>query len=62
MINYKARCNSILISLVGDERMVQMWWSGENKAFNMQKPVDVIETDPKLVYGYLIQHMAGEFL
>lgn len=54
-------CNSILKSTVG-ENLIEKWWQSPNKAFNLQKPEDVWQTDCDKVFSYLKGHLSGEYL
>lgn len=48
--------HNMLISLLGDPKLVMTWWTTPNLAFDMQCPQDV---DEQLVKTYLEGHCYG---
>lgn len=46
--------HSVLLSLLGSERLVEVWWHTPNLAFNSLRPADV---DEELVDRYLLQQL-----
>lgn len=52
-LSVKQKSDLILRSLVG-EALMDKWWNSPNKAFGMQKPLDVSETK---VFNYLLDQM-----
>lgn len=46
-----------LFSLMGSHELVKKWWTSPNKAFDMQTPLQVWETDqngPEMVTKYVL--------
>lgn len=50
----KNNLNKLLLALLGSEILVEQWWLGRNKAFNMETPETVYATNPKLVQDYIM--------
>lgn len=48
--------NSLLLSLLGNHNLVNIWWNTPNRAFDMQCPKDVDETK---VQSYLEGYCYG---
>lgn len=48
--------NAMLLSLIGDYRLVETWWNTANQAFDYACPCDV---DEKLIINYLEGHCFG---
>lgn len=48
----KARCNAYLLAMLGESN-VEKWWQSPNKAFDLQKPIDVFEKNPESVFKYV---------
>ena len=42
--------DSMLLSLLGSEALVKMWWNSQNANFKFEKPVDC---DPQAVRNYV---------
>ena len=59
--NYRARCNALLVALIGNKELVEQWWSSENKAFFPETPEQVFEHSPNIVYAYLMKSSDGEW-
>lgn len=54
---YKKACDGMLLSMLGDDELVDKWWSGKNKAFEeFTNPWVAFYTNPKIVYDYLMWH------
>jgi hypothetical protein len=49
------RCHALLIAMIGKDAAPR-WWSGQNKAFDMQTPEEVWKTEPEKVYNYLMEY------
>lgn len=56
--NTKKRCDALLTAMLG-AALVEKWWNGPNKAFDMETPITVFEKDPNKVYSYLMGHVDG---
>ena len=54
----KARCNNLLIPLVG-EKHVRIWWGSSSKAFDDVTPAEMFMVDPGRVLSYLMQISSG---
>ena len=52
----KKRSNWLLTALTGSASLVEAWWTSPNKAFDMQEPIVVWETEPEKVYSYLMMY------
>jgi len=50
--NLRARCNALLIAMLGPD-LAPQWWNSRNKAFDMFTPEEKWKTDPMKVYTYL---------
>ena len=48
--------NKILIAMLGDARLLDMWWDGQNKAFNYLTPREIYQEDPEKVIKYVMEH------
>ena len=48
----KAKCEALVIALVGKEHALG-WWNSPNRAFDNQTP---LETDISRVYEYLLDY------
>lgn len=46
---------NLVLALVGDSSLADLWWYSPNKAFEMNRPIDV---DTKTVREYLIAHLS----
>jgi hypothetical protein len=51
----KTRLDGLLFAIVGDDTLVERWWNGPNKAFDMQKPIDMFEVDSERVRDYILK-------
>jgi hypothetical protein len=49
----RERLDQILTSMLGDQKLVERWWTTPNRAFDMQSPDQV---DIELVRDYIIWH------
>jgi hypothetical protein len=56
----KARSEALVIALVGKE-MALHWWTGKNRAFEGQTPLEAFEANAERVYGYLMRMSEGEW-
>ena len=52
------RCNILLTVLIGKD-YVEQWWDSPNKRFDGETPRKVFDTEPNLVYNYLMDMMEG---
>ena len=46
-------CNRILEALLGNERLIPLWWNTQNRAFQFKTPKEVFDTDSQRVIDYL---------
>ena len=56
----RARCEALVIALVGRE-MSDKWWNGPNKAFGGDTPEQIYSVAPSAVYAYLMRSAEGEW-
>lgn len=49
--------NEMLLSLLGNINLVERWWNSPNRAFNLQRPIDV---DRDQVRKYLESYVYGK--
>ena len=56
----RARCDALVIALVGRE-MSDKWWNGPNKAFGGDTPEQIYSVAPSAVYAYLMRSAEGEW-
>ena len=48
--------NKILLAMLGDARLLDMWWDGQNRAFNYATPREIYQEDPEKVIAYVMEH------
>jgi len=48
--------NRTLLAMLGDARLVDMWWNGQNKAFHYATPKEIYEETPEDVVKYVMEH------
>ena len=48
--------NKVLLPMLGDARLVDMWWNGQNKAFHYATPKEIYEETPEDVIKYVMEH------
>lgn len=58
--DWRARCEALVISMVGKELAVQ-WWNSANKEFDGDTPEQVYSVAPSTVYAYLMRSTEGEW-
>lgn len=51
----RARCETLVIAMVGQE-LADKWWNSPNKAFDMRTPTDMWVEDFRKVHNYLMHH------
>ena len=56
----KKDCDRMLESLLGLKHS-KIWWDSPNKAFDMETPINIFNTEPNRVYNYLMSHVSGEY-
>ena len=44
----------LLGALLGNQSLVEQWWTTANRAFDDQRPADVWDMDPDRVLKYLV--------
>lgn len=54
--------NRLLMPLLGNQRLVNLWWDTPNHSFDMQTPADVWEYDRKQVFEYIRRQYSGDYL
>lgn len=52
----RARCEALVLGLVGSKELAKAWWTSANKAFDSATPEEVWQTDYETVYRYLMFH------
>ena len=58
--NMRARCETLVIAMVGKE-MASKWWNNSNKAFGGDAPEQIYSVAPSVVYAYLMKSAEGEW-
>ena len=53
--------NNILLSILGSEENVELWWYSKNKAFDNISPNEMIIKDEKRVVSYLLGQLNGDY-
>ena len=56
----RARCEALILSMVGRE-MVNKWWISSNRAFGGDTPEQMYNVAPGAVYDYLMRSAEGEW-
>lgn len=56
----RARCEALVIAMVGKE-LADKWWNGPNKAFCNDTPEQIYSVAPNTVYAYLMKCAEGEW-
>lgn len=49
----KKSLENLVLALIGDPELADNWWYSPNKAFDMQRPIEV---DTRIVREYLMFH------
>ncbi len=52
----KQSLDVLLIAMLGNKELADRWWYSPNRAFDMQRPIDV---DVRVVRRYLMNHAFG---
>lgn len=52
-IDYLANINTMLMSLLGSEELINTWWKSSNFAFDLMTPEEMWDKDPTRVMGYI---------
>lgn len=52
------RCNELVTALVGKE-YADEWWDSPNKIFDGETPRKTFDSEPNLVYNYLMDMTEG---
>ena len=58
--NMRARCDALVVAMVGQE-LAEQWWTGSNKAFCGDTPEQIYSVAPSAVYAYLMKSAEGEW-
>jgi hypothetical protein len=56
------RMNRLLMPLLGNQRLVNLWWDTPNHSFDMKTPADVWDYDQKQVFEYIRRQYSGDYL
>ncbi len=48
--------NKVLLAMLGNHQLVDMWWNGQNKAFHYATPKEIYEETPEEVVNYVMEH------
>jgi hypothetical protein len=56
----RQKCNDLLRAMMGKD-LVAQWWTGPNRAFDMQTPETVFDKDHERVYAYIMTSAHGEW-
>ena len=51
--------NTALLALIGDPKLVDLWWTSPNRAFEDKTPHAVFQTDPQQVCDYILMYFGG---
>ena len=54
----RKRCNALVTVIVGED-YVDHWWDSPNKIFDGETPRKTFDSEPNLVYNYLMDMMEG---
>lgn len=57
----KTTINRILLSLLGNENLVDQWWNSPNRHWNQSTPLDIWISDPDSVYNYVLGQLNGDY-
>lgn len=57
----KTIINRILLSLLGNENLVDQWWNSPNRHWNQNTPFDIWISDPDSVYNYVLGQLNGDY-
>jgi len=57
----KTIINRILLSLLGNENLVDQWWNSPNRRWNQSTPLDIWISDPDSVYNYVLGQLNGDY-
>lgn len=52
----RKQVDRMLMSMIGNQTLVDNWWTGENIFFKLKTPDDVWKIDPIEVYNYVAGH------
>ena len=55
------KINRLLVPLLGNLLLVNLWWNTPNYSFDMQTPEDVWEYDRKRVFEYIRSQYSGDY-
>lgn len=58
--NMRARCEALVIAMVGAE-LAPRWWTSPNRAFCDDTPEQIYSVAPRAVYAYLMKSAEGEW-
>jgi hypothetical protein len=51
----KERVETLLLGLLGSEKLVSLWWDSPNRSFDYETPAFMWESDPKKVVSYILE-------
>lgn len=55
------KCDVLLLSLLGNSELVELWWRTQNRAFQFETPTDVFVSQPEKVLAYLLGMLNGDY-
>jgi hypothetical protein len=53
--------NTVLLSLLGSDDLVERWWNSPNRAFSWMTPAEMYETDRHIVIKYILDQTNGDY-
>jgi hypothetical protein len=53
---YRARCDALLLALLGRREAVDKWWRSPNAHWHFETPEQIFEQNAESVYSYLLTH------
>jgi hypothetical protein len=51
----KERVETLLLGLLGSEKLVSLWWNAPNSSFDYETPAFTWESDPKKVLSHILE-------
>lgn len=57
----KSDIDRLLLSAVGDKRIVRIWWDAPNYQFGLKSPNDIFHKDggPQIIFDYVRNAVSG---
>ena len=50
------KLNEMLLPLLGSQELVEKWWNRSNKAFALETPASIYESNPDFIVKYVMQY------